>query len=458
MRGAAGTDAGTSVGGRQAARVGPVGSPGGGDDRNAQRDGHGAVGTNWAGSHTYRASRIVRPRSVEELAEVVAGSSAVRALGSRHSFSDLPDTLGTLVELALLPADVRVEEGGAGIPATVSVGGGTRYGDLAGALEERGWALAAMASLPHISVAGAVATGTHGSGNRIGSLAAAVRALEVMGPDGAVRRVARGEPDFAGSVVALGALGVVTRLELDVEPSYEVSQEVRTGLTWPVLESRFDEITAAAYSVSVFTRFGAAVDQLWLKHREGEARPTDLFGTAAAQAPLHMVLGGSDDALTDQGGVAGPWLDRLPHFRMAFTPSVGAELQSEYFLPRDEALEAIARLRSLAPRFAPLLQVAEFRTIAADDLWLSAAHGRDTVALHFTWLRDEVAVRRAVRDVEQALVPLGARPHWGKVFEMDAAALTAAFPRLRDFARLRDRLDPERVFGNAFLDRVLGEG
>lgn len=412
------------------------------------------IGTNWAGNHTYRAARLVRPRSDEELREVVARSTAVRAIGSRHSFSDLTDTTGTLLDLSGLPADIRVDEHA----ASVSVSGGVRYGELAAALQEQGWALGAMASLPHISVAGAVATGTHGSGDHTGSLASSVRALEVVAPDGSLRRLTRADPDFAGWVVALGALGVVTRLELDVEPSYEVCQDVRTGLTWPVVEARFDEITAAASSVSLFTRFEGGVDQVWLKRRAMQALPVDLFGTVAAPRTVHMLPGGAVEAVTPQGGVPGPWLDRLPHFRLAFTPSNGAELQSEYFVAREHALAAIARLRRISPRLAPLLQVAEIRTIAADHLWLSGAHRRDTVALHFTWVRDEEAVRGVVREVEAALVPLGARPHWGKVFEMDAVALAEAFPRLRDFAALRERVDPERVFGNAFLDRVLGHG
>jgi xylitol oxidase len=417
------------------------------------------IGTNWAGNYSYRAARLVRPASVDELRDVVAGSSAVRALGSRHSFSDLADTTGDLVDLGGLPRDIRVIPGDVpGAGAAVSVGGGTRYGDLAVALEEQGWALGAMASLPHISVAGAVATGTHGSGDRTGSLAAAVRAVELVGADGGLRRVARGDEGFDGSVVALGALGIVTRLEVDVEPTYAVSQQVRTGLTWQVLESRFDEVTAAAYSVSIFTRFGDGVEQLWLKDRVGEERAVEWFGTEAVTGVVHMLAGGALQAVTEQGGIAGPWMDRLPHFRMAFTPSSGEELQTEYFVARTHALEAIDRLRRLSPRFLPLLQVAEIRTVARDDLWLSGAQGRDTVALHFTWLRDEPVVRRVLREIEEALVPLGARPHWGKVFEMDAGALADAFPRLADFRDLRNRVDPERVFGNAFLDRVLGEG
>ena len=412
------------------------------------------IGTNWGGNHAYRAARLVRPRSVEEVSELVARSTALRAIGSRHSFSDLTDTTGTLLDLSGLPAHILIDAH----TASVSVSGAVRYGELAAAIEAQGWALGAMASLPHISVAGAVATGTHGSGDRTGSLASAVRALEVVSPDGSLRRVARSDPDFAGSVVALGALGVVTRVELDVEPSYEVCQEVRTGLAWPVVESRFDEITAAAYSVSLFTRFEDGVDQVWFKRRVTQAPLGDLFGTVATEATVHMLPGGSVEAVTPQAGVPGPWLDRLPHFRLAFTPSNGAELQSEYFVAREHALEAIDRLRRISAGFAPLLLVSEIRTVASDQLWLSGAHGRDTVALHFTWVRDEEAVRSVVRDIEAALVPLGARPHWGKVFEMDAGALADAFPRLRDFAALRERVDPERVFGNAFLDLVLGQG
>lgn len=411
-----------------------------------------SLGTNWAGNHTYRAGGLARPASLDELGDLVARSPRVRALGSRHSFSDLTDTQGLLVDLAGLDPGIRVDPGA----GTVSVSGGVRYGHLAPALEAQGWALANLASLPHISVAGAVATGTHGSGDRVGSLASAVAALEVMGPDGAVRRVQRGDADFAGSVVALGALGIVTRLELDIEPTYLVRQEVRTGLTWASVEQHFDEVTALGYSVSMFTRFDErAVDQLWVKYRGDEPVGEDLFGTLQAAGTAHMIEGGSVAAVTTQGGVSGPWLDRLPHFRMEFTPSAGEELQSEYFVPRQHAVAGIAALRGLARELAPLLQVAEIRTVAQDGLWLSGAHGRDTVAFHFTWVRDEPAVRAVVREIERALAPLDPRPHWGKVFEMDAPALARAFPRLADFAALRRRVDPEGVFGNAYLDRVL---
>ena len=408
--------------------------------------------TNWAGNHTYVASTLVRPRSVEELQEVVAATERVRALGSRHSFTDLPDTDGVLVSLTDLPTTVEVDAQA----RTATVRGRAAYGEVATELERQGWALANLASLPHISVAGAVATGTHGSGDENGSLATAVAALEIVGPDGELRRVARGDADFDGSVVALGALGIVTGVTLDIEPTYAVSQLVCTGLPWDRLTADLDAVTSAAYSVSLFTRWDdEEVRQVWLKSR-GAGTPIPPPGTRPASGPVHMLDGGAVESVTGQGGVPGPWLDRLPHFRMGFTPSRGEELQSEYLFPREHALTAIERLRALGPRLAPILQVAELRTVAADDLWLSSAYGRPVVGVHLTWVRDPRAVYAALPAIEAELLPLGARPHWGKCFVAGRDDLAGLYPRMGDFVRLRERVDPTGKFGNAFLDRVLG--
>ncbi|MBM6402664.1 FAD-binding protein [Phycicoccus sp. CSK15P-2] len=411
-------------------------------------------GRTWAGSHTFGAERLARPRSVAEVQDLLATTERVRALGSRHSFTDIADTAGTLVSLDDLPREVLVDE----TARTVSVSAGTTYGQLAATLEEKGWALGAMASLPHIAVAGAVSTGTHGSGDGSRTLSAAVATLDVVGPDGTLRTLRRGEPDFAGSVVGLGALGVVTRLELDVEPSYLVSQTAYTGLTWTTLEEHFDDVTALGHSVSVFTSFDEReLRQLWVKAR-ADAPPVEaVIGTLPATRTLHMLDGAPEDAVTPQGGVPGPWLDRLPHFRTDVTPSRGAELQSEYLVPRDRALEALAGLRRTADAFRDLLQVCEIRTVAADDLWLSGAYGRDTVGLHFTWDLAIDEVREALAPMEEVLLPLGGRPHWGKVFRAGAAELAPLYPRFADFRTLRDRVDPDRRFGNGFLERTLGD-
>ncbi|WP_374970358.1 D-arabinono-1,4-lactone oxidase [Terrabacter sp. BE26] len=407
--------------------------------------------TNWAGNHTYRA-RIERVRSVEHLQEVVAAAPRVRALGSRHSFTDITDTDGgVLVSLADLPPAVEVD------PAsrTARVAGWTTYGLVGTQLQAEGWALANLASLPHISVAGALATGTHGSGVANGSLATAVAALEIVGANGELRTVRRGDPDFHASVVSLGALGVVTSVTLDIEPAYDVRQAVYTGLRWDTVGGDLDALLSSAYSVSLFTRWGDEVEQVWLKSR-ADAVPGHLFGAPPAATTMHMLEGGDPEAVTPQLGVAGPWLDRLPHFRMGFTPSRGVELQSEYLFPRSHVGEAVDRLRRLRELLAPVLQASELRTVAADEHWLSSAYGQDVVGVHFTWVRDAQRVYAVLPVLEDALLPLGARPHWGKCFVAEAGRLEPLYPRMADFRALRDRVDPDRVFDNAFLRRVIG--
>ena len=408
------------------------------------------VGTTWAGSHTYVARELRRPSSVAELAELVAAEPRLRALGSRHSFTDLADSPGVLVDVTGLPGGVEVDTSRrvARVPA------GLRYGDVATALHQSGWALGALASLPHISVAGAVATGTHGSGNAVGSLASAVAAVELVDGRGEAIRLERGDADFAGAVVALGALGVVTALELDVEPTYDVAQVVLEGLTWDALLPRVDEITGAAYSVSVFTRWtGDLVGQVWLKER-GEPRVLD--GTHPAPEQRHMIAGMSVENTTQQLGVPGPWHERLPHFRMGFTPSAGEELQSEYFVPRGRLAEALAAVRAVGDVVEPELLVTEVRTIAADDLWLSGAYGGDAAALHFTWQRHPLEVLPILDRVEEVLLPLGARPHWGKVFRARADVVTPLYPRMGDFLSLAERFDPQGRFRNDWTARTIG--
>ena len=419
--------------------------------------------TTWAGNRTYAAARVHEPRTVEEVQEVVAAARHVRALGTRHCFNDLADTPHDLVRLDGLDPAVEVDAAA----RTVTVSGGTRYGALARELHPRGWALHNLASLPHISVAGAVATATHGSGDRSRNLAAAVAGLDLVTADGTLRHLARGDADFDGAVVALGALGVVVRVTLDVEPTYDVAQEVHTDLPWDAVLEHLDEITGSADSVSLFTDWSAAgVRQVWRKTRvdPGAAYEprADLFGARPAPGPLHPLPGIDPVNCTQQLGVPGPWHERLPHFRLEFTPSNGDELQSEYLVPRAHAVAAIEALRGLGDLVAPLLQVAEIRTIAGDDLWLSTAEGGDRVGLHFTWLPRQAEVEAVLPRIEAALAPLGARPHWGKLFDAvggPGADPRELYPRLDDFRALVARTDPEGTFRNAFVDRhVLGLG
>jgi xylitol oxidase len=396
---------------------------------------------NWAGNYAYRAGRLHRPTTLDEVRRIVAGAPRIRILGSRHSFHGIADST-ELLTLDALPADVNVDRA----TDTVSLAGSVRYGKLAELLDAEGLALANLASLPQISVAGAVATATHGSGDANGNLATAVAALQLVTSSGEVVEARRGDPDFDGLVVGLGALGAVTRIALDVEPAYEVRQHVLEGLDWDALFEHFDAITSSGYSVSVFTRWGETTDQVWVKTRDAPC--DELFGARAATIERHPIIGLDPVNCTRQLGVPGPWWDRLPHFRMGFTPSAGDELQSEYVVARRDAVAAIEAVRALAGVVRPILQVSEIRTIAADRLWMSPQYGQDSVAVHFTWKPDEQAVGRVLEDLEAALAPVAARPHWGKLF------LTAPrCERLGDFIRLAARLDPRGAFRNEWQDR-----
>jgi len=413
-------------------------------------------GRNWAGNYVYRAEKLHRPSTIEQLQETIAQTPALRVLGSRHSFNDIADS-SELVTLEDMPGDVVFDHAA----GTVSFNAALKYGELVGALGAKGVALHNLASLPHISVAGAVATATHGSGDANGNLATAVAGLELVTSEGEVVEVSRGEADFDGLVVGLGALGAVTRITLDVEPAYEVRQRVFEGLGWEALFGHFDGITSCGYSVSVFTRWGETVDQVWVKSRvteEPERRREDLFGAVAATVDRHPILGLDATSCTPQLGRPGLWSDRLPHFRMGFTPSSGDELQSEYLIPRRRAVEAIEAVRGLAGAIRPVLQVSEIRSVAADRLWMSPSYGEDTVCIHFTWKPEREAVGEVLVELEAALAPFEARPHWGKLFDADAAAIAPLYERVPDFVGLIERLDPRGAFRNSWLrTRVLGE-
>ncbi|WP_426323182.1 D-arabinono-1,4-lactone oxidase [Microbacterium sp. E-13] len=415
-----------------------------------------AVTRNWASNVVYGAADVVAPGSLDELADVVRSADRVKALGSRHCFNTIADTDGLHVVSSRLPAEVGIDSE----RGVVRAAAGLRYGDLAPALHREGWALANLASLPHISLAGAVATGTHGSGDAVSSLASAVAGVELVTADGELRTFRRGDADFEGVVVSLGALGIVTALELDLVPAFDVAQTVYERLPLDAVLDDLEAVTGLGYSVSMFHtwRDPDVVDQLWVKRRADAAGtlPEAVLGAAKASVKRHPLPDVSADSCTDQLGAPGEWYARLPHFKLEFTPSNGEELQSEFLVPRRHAVAAIATMRDLADRVAPLLQVCELRTVARDDLWLSSAYGADVLGIHFTWKPDQAGVERLLPLIERALEPMDARPHWGKLFTLEGAdeRMPRLYPRWTDFAELRERLDPRGVFRNDFLARL----
>jgi xylitol oxidase len=409
---------------------------------------------NWSGTYTYRTRQVYRPRTIDELRRLIdTASGSLHGLGTRHSFNDIADADG-LISLEALPGNVTIDENA----RTVRVPAAMRYGDLARLLQEAGWALSNLPSLPHISVAGSVATGTHGSGNGNLSLASAVTAVSMVTGTGDLVRVDNTSPDFPGVVVHLGALGVVTDLLLSIEPTYEVRQDVYEHLPWDQLTGCFDDVMAAGYSVSAITDFaGDDVDLLWVKSRvDGSAAqmPAELFGSRAATAKLHVTRGNDPMHCTPQLGEPGPWCYRLPHFLLEFTPSSGAEMQSEYLMDRGYAGSVIETLRELGPIIAPVLRSAEIRTVAADELWLSAAYEQDVFGVHFTWQPDSAAVMALVENIEAVLRPFRPRPHWAKIFG-DGHPWSELYPRLADFRRLVTVYDPRGIFRNPYLSRTI---
>jgi xylitol oxidase len=404
---------------------------------------------NWAGNVTYRAARLHEPTSVAQLREIVAGAAQVRALGAGHSFNLIADTTGDLVSVAALPPRVEVA---AGVGQAV-VSAGLRYGDVATALEAAGFALPNLPSLPHISVAGAVATGTHGSGDANRPLSSSVAAVELVMADGSLLTLRRGEPDFTGAVVSLGAIGIAVSLTLDLVRTFQVRQYVYDDLPLAALLDHLDAVLASAYSASAFTDWRAPVRfHVWRKQlASAPPAPPRWLGAQLADGPRHPIPGMPGDLSTQQLGVPGPWHERLPHFRLGFTPSNGDELQSEFFIARTDASAAVAALAGAADRLAPVLQVAEVRSIAADDQWLSPAYGRDSIGMHFTWVPDAPAVAPVVALVERVLEPFAPRPHWAKVASLPPAAVLARYEHAADFAALVARYDPAGKFANAYV-------
>ncbi len=415
---------------------------------------------NWAGNVTFSAGEVHVPGSVSTVQAIVTAASSagrrVHAIGSRHSFSTVADVAagGDLIALDGMNRIVEIDREA----MTVTVEGGTRYGQLSAALHAAGLALHNLPSLPQISVAGAVATATHGSGNRNGNLATAVRAVELVVADGSLLRLTPDDPRFHGAVVHLGALGVVVRLTLAVEPTFDVAQTIYCDLPFDAAVAHLDELMSGAYSVSLFTDYRRNVfQQAWRKGRIGVDRPapSELLGVPPATQPVHPVAGVSATSCTEQLGRPGPWADRLPHFRLGFEPSSGDELQSEYFVARADGAAAVCAVQALRDVLSPVIKVGEVRSIGADDLWLSTAHARNTLALHFTWVNDQPRVMAFLPLLEAALAPFDARPHWGKLTAMAPAHVRSLYPSWDDFVALRTELDPGGTFLNPYVREFL---
>jgi len=411
---------------------------------------------NWAGNLEYGTDKVFTATSLEQVQESVKQNDRLKALGTRHCFNNIADSKDAFISLKPMDKVIALDP----TKRTVTVSAGITYGQLCPYLDEKGFALHNLASLPHISVAGACTTATHGSGEKNGNLSTAVSALEIVTADGSVVNLSREHDSdtFNGAVVGLGALGVLTKVTLDVQPTYQMRQYVYEDLPFAALKDHFDAIEASGYSVSLFTDWQKQrVNEVWIKSRvepgkEFRATP-ELFGARLATRNLHPIKELSAENCTEQMGVAGPWYERLPHFRMGFTPSAGKELQAEYFVPRKHAVEAIMAVERLHDQVGPALFITEIRTIAADMLWMSPCFERDCVTIHFTWKPDWPAVSKLLPIIERELAPFDACPHWGKLFTTSPTELKRVHKKMPEFIDLCKQFDPKGKFRNQFLNQ-----
>lgn len=421
--------------------------PAGGEQKAAPR-------TNWSGNYAYHAQRLDFPKTVAELQEIIRGRSRVKALGARHAFNTIADSTGDQISLEHFD-EISIDAKS----STVTVGGGVTYSELGPYLDRHGFALHNLASLPHISIPGACATATHGSGNKNGNLATIVTAMEFVTGGGEVHTLssARDGERFRAAVVHLGALGVVTKITLRVQPTYQVRQVVYENLSIDHLKHHLDEIFGSGYSVSLFTDWqNHRMTQVWIKSRVEPGGPfkmaPEFYGATRATRNLHPITGHSAESCTQQLGIPGPWYDRLPHFRINAVPSSGHELQTEYFVPRERGYEAILAVEQLRDRITPLLFVTELRTIDADDLWMSTCYQRPAMTVHFTWKPEWSAVRSLLPAIEEKLAPFNPRPHWAKVFTLSPSKFQPLYEKLPAYRTQMERYDPQGKFRNEFLD------
>jgi alditol oxidase len=413
---------------------------------------------NWAGNIEYSTESLYAAKSVDEVKSYVAKTRRLKVLGTRHCFNTIADSKDAFLSLKPMEEVVALDA----TAKSVTADAGVTYGRLAPYLHEKGFALHNLASLPHISVAGACSTGTHGSGEKNGNLSTAVSGLEIVTASGYVVVLSRKKDGdkFSGAVVGLGALGAITKVTLEIQPTFMARQWVYENMPMEALKAHFDEIEAAGYSVSLFTDWrNKNINEVWIKERIGGAKQfeakAEWFGAKLAKKNLHPIAELGAENCTEQMGVPGPWYERLPHFKMGFTPSAGKELQSEFFVPRQDAVEAIFAVEKLHEKISPHLLITEIRTIAADDLWLSPCYQRDSVAIHFTWQQDWPAVKTVLPDIEKTLSPFGVRPHWGKLFTMEPAVLRSRYKRLPEFVELAKKYDPQGKFRNEFLNAYI---
>ena len=428
---------------------------------------------NWAGTANASPARRAWPRSTEEIAAAVTAAAkdglTVRAVGSGHSFTAAAATSGTALDLSgwtgIVTADLD--------SGLVTVRSGTTIRDLNAALGTLGLALANLGDIDAQTISGAISTGTHGTGAKLGGIATQVAGLELVLADGsAVSCSADQRPDlFSAARVSVGALGVLATVTLQCVPAFTLAADERPMPLDEVL-ARFGEFAASndhfefywfPYGRNALVKRnnriagpgGPSAMPAWRRFLEYEVMENAAFGALcrtgravpATIKPLNRLAAAT---LSKRSYSA-------PSHQVFVTPRRVRFVESEYAVPRESLLDVLAELRKGVPRLAdPVMFPVEVRVAAADDVWLSTAYGRDSayVAIHqYVGL----PYREYFALFESIVTSVGGRPHWGKMHTRDAAYLNDVYPRFGDFLRVRDETDPSRLFANPYLSQVFGD-
>jgi len=408
---------------------------------------------NWAGNLTFSGKEYIEVDSISRLQSVVSKASGVKVLGTGHSFSDIADTTQTQISIKNLSNEIEIDS----IKKVALVPAGMQYADVCRYLEKRGWALFNTASLGEITVAGAILTGTHGSGSYNPILSDCVEGIEMVLASGEIFNLLREDSkEFSGFVVSLGALGVFTKLKLKIVESFSIKQFIYENIGMQSIAENFEAIFDKAYSVSYFSNWEKnTTGQIWMKFLDDNnlaELPSVWLGGNIANANQHPVKTNDPSPCTDQMGVSGKWLYRLPHFKLDCSPASGDEVQTEYLVNRTYVREYIAGLSNIGDEIAARVYATEIRTIKSDDLWLSGAHGRQTVGFHFTWKKSD-SLHKFLPKVEEILGEHDGRPHWGKLFSTPRENLMGRYPKYSHFEELLKKYDPDKKFRNSFINR-----
>ncbi len=412
--------------------------------------------TNWAGNIEYFPTDFHQPSSTEEVQDLVSRATSVKVIGTRHSFNHIGSPTEVFISSRNLSRVVSIDR----IEGSVWVQAGITYGELSLVLDSEGLALKNMASLPHISVGGAIATATHGSGFQNQCLSSQALALKFVLADGSLLEVDKhADPElFQACVVHLGAIGALVEVKLALVPRFEIAQSVFLNVKFESAVNQLMEILSLGYSVSLFTQWkGDCLDQIWVKRLPSEPSPDRFLngiGASKAQQKVHPILDVDPVNCTDQLDIPGPSFDRLPHFKFDFTPSHGEELQSEYLIPQPYAQDALRALHAHQSAFDKHLLISEIRTIAADSALMSPFCAVDAMGIHFTWKKDWHSVKAILPLVESVLSQYQPKPHWGKLWAMKPKQVAQSYPGLSEFKKTIQKYDPNKKFQNPFLKEL----